>query len=1137
MSENSRVVLARAYRAYKEGDFSKARSLVGRVIQAEPQEPNAWYMVGLLSTTEKTKRQAFQKALSLDPQHKYARAALDAMQLPLDPDSFSAPTLYVASNQSAQADHQPRSAQPEPPPADAPRQPSNKVGWLLPALVIVAGIGLLVLLLLVLRSGSATDATPTALALAQVQPTAFDTLPPRTLPPTFTTVPTRTKPPTPTPKVETATPTRKIVWSTRPTATPTLPTATSIPPTPNNALTTLTPSPVVELGTAATGQFLLAGASDLYSVNADGSNFTSVIKESREALRLLNNYLDGPYFLDLRWSPQQQILAVVNYKLVIIDIGGGLLNTPNTNSLWVEQAVWSPDAKRIAFIAGTMRGDDNVDIYVMNIDGTDLRQITTTARPYYSLDWSPDGSRLMYIIRASESVGVYTLDPNGGEPHMLAPIKEPKEVRWSPDGKYILLNVWTDQHSSDPRVLIIDTNGTTIYTFSEAKDIHAMAWSPDGAYIACLMSDSGGYGLYTFPLTGGTPTRLISNLPLSNTLQWRTGTTGSTPSTVTLPNANDSVLFLKSVKNFYTGQSKSQLFLLTADGQQHQLTNFQEYVADPTWLPDGRIAFVAQGPRLPSRQGFNRYERPLRIFVMNIDGTDLHQLTTDDINADNIRTSQYGPAWSPDGQRVAYLNKGGGGAAIRVMNADGTNDRLLGKFKAYDEDLVEQLTWSPDGRFLAMRMFLLDGSVGMITIDVDSGQVRLLTDLSGSQPVWSPDGTQIVFAGSNNPSPYAQAPISIYMMDSEGRNPHRILNEQYKRINGITWSSDGQHLVFSGEKSDGSAELYMIQPDGSGLQALTHATEPGVTHNIPHWKPRPVSQSIQLATPTSTPVPELTGLIAFSSRMPANPSDQDVLCFARLNDLVAHCQHRTAGEYNLRWSPDGTRLAYDVGPLLTGAIFVVESNGELSRLTTMESAFSPAWSPDGKQIAFIGWGDRYQQLYVMNADGSNPHRITDLPLWYSLEDAMLTWSPDGNTLLLMFNSMTQGTYALNPDGSNFRQLNKQIGLSPVYSPDGQSIAFVSVDYSRIISRSIAVMNADGTNVRQLTFSEGDYANPTWSPDGKYLLFASTRGQERNTDPPCIYIMNADGTNMRKFNNLKGYNAAWTSATDGFTLPD
>jgi TolB protein len=140
------------------------------------------------------------------------------------------------------------------------------------------------------------------------------------------------------------------------------------------------------------------------------------------------------------------------------------------------------------------------------------------------------------------------------------------------------------------------------------------------------------------------------------------------------------------------------------------------------------------------------------------------------------------------------------------------------------------------------------------------------------------------------------------------------------------------------------------------------------------------------------------------------------------------------------WSAAGKRIVY-VHDQLQGT-----DGKDVTRLTR-EPAYDlhPAWSPDGKHIAFASGRTGRQKLFVMNADGSGPKKITD-------GEFLDSW--------------------------------------PAWSPDGKRIAFVS---NRTGNYDIWLVNADGTGLVNLTANPAQDTAPAWSPDGKKLAFISTRG--------------------------------------------
>src|SRR5207249_1342323 len=137
---------------------------------------------------------------------------------------------------------------------------------------------------------------------------------------------------------------------------------------------------------------------------------------------------------------------------------------------------------------------------------------------------------------------------------------------------------------------------------------------------------------------------------------------------------------------------------------------------------------------------------------------------------------------------------------------------------------------------------------------------------------------------------------------------------------------------------------------------------------------------------------------------------------------------------------------------------------------------APGWSPDGSQIAFVDFVDGRPEIFVMNADGSAPLRLTDN------RDVSPSWSPDGRQIAFM--SSRDGNaeiYVMNVDGSAVTRLttNSARDDEPSWSPDGRKIAFTS---NRDGNDEIYVMNADGSSQTRLTNNPTTDRSPTWSPE-------------------------------------------------------
>jgi Tol biopolymer transport system component len=217
------------------------------------------------------------------------------------------------------------------------------------------------------------------------------------------------------------------------------------------------------------------------------------------------------------------------------------------------------------------------------------------------------------------------------------------------------------------------------------------------------------------------------------------------------------------------------------------------------------------------------------------------------------------------------------------------------------------------------------------------------------------------------------------------------------------------------------------------------------------------------------------------------------------------------------WSPDGTKLAFDVQVQSEGGdteIYAVNADGSnLSKLTSTAGwNFLPAWSPDGSRIAYVHTSGYNHDIWVMDADGSNPVRLTHDPDL----DLNPTWSPDGGKLA--FESNRTGSpeiYVMNADGSRVSRQTNSPGFdgSPAWSPDGRRIAFVS-DRD---GPGIYLMESDGSDVRKLVESEQvGPAEPAWSPDGAHLAYTSSPGREMGV---AIYVIDLLSGHTRALTDL------------------
>ncbi len=241
-----------------------------------------------------------------------------------------------------------------------------------------------------------------------------------------------------------------------------------------------------------------------------------------------------------------------------------------------------------------------------------------------------------------------------------------------------------------------------------------------------------------------------------------------------------------------------------------------------------------------------------------------------------------------------------------------------------------------------------------------------------------------------------------------------------------------------------------------------------------------------------------------------------------------------------------------------GAIYVMAPDGsDVHRLTDTSDNDFPVWSPDGKKITFESLRAGYSQIYVMNADGTNQvnvsknHYYEDSPSW-TLDSKHIVFESSKDA----YAAESPQFYVMDADGSNRLQIARDLPIGaagPVLSPDSKQIVFVS-QYG---GWEIYVMDLNNKNVRKLVDGQfgpawspdslliASYGNltltsqavfvtnvrtgenqyltddsisassPSWSPDGKHIVFTAEQGQSHRAQ---IYVMNLDGSQQINISN-------------------
>jgi len=661
---------------------------------------------------------------------------------------------------------------------------------------------------------------------------------------------------------------------------------------------------------------------------------------------------NGPLVFVRSTSSSQ--LGVDNTEIEAASSNGiGVTNLTRTAAA-EDAPAWSADGTRVAFLrqsAGLEPGSGSASIsagvFTMSADGSNLREILRCpAAPcrISDLAWSPDAARIAFIADASKNSdgGVFpasaleVMNSDGSGRRVLCTYDRCDHAQgiaapaWSPDGTRI---AFSNQGVSrflgiglpQSWISVIRADGTGLRKLTEqncrlgSRDAKGCsffdsspAWSPDGAWVAFSRIGPGAAdrlgprgSLLEIVRPDGTSLRTLDTCLNSD------GCAGE-----------DALAWSPDGKRIaYAGAYNSWIQLVKLDGSGRvtlKTCGTQGCVRPtaPVWSPDGRqLAFLENAV-------------PPSVYVLRLDGSGLHRVAADVrcclawlpatsgvvVGSPPAPPPTASPSLGPEPGLIAFAWDRASpnedmAMDIYTIRTDGSHLTRLTDTTGFDGNPV----WSPDG---TMILFQSDRpgvkNTNVFVMNAAGSDQRALTDFSeGAGPArWAPDGRQIVFSGG------VGGGQAIFVMPVSGGTPHQ-LTQPNRNGGGFepSWSPDGSTIAFSDDLPGGAA-IYLMAPDGSNLRRL--ANLPG-SMEAARWLPG--------------------SWLAFS------------------------------------WFTSAGRSAYEIRLDGTG----------LRRLQgSAASSWYGASSPDGTEIVFSRqFGLQREALFRANADGSAPQRITKAPGTYS----------------------------------------------------------------------------------------------------------------------------------------------------------
>jgi TolB protein len=329
----------------------------------------------------------------------------------------------------------------------------------------------------------------------------------------------------------------------------------------------------------------------------------------------------------------------------------------------------------------------------------------------------------------------------------------------------------------------------------------------------------------------------------------------------------------------------------------------------------------------------------------------------------------------------------------------------------------------------------------------------------------STDASGMAFAGYladvHNPT----APLAlqkIYRGAATDADARRMAHQFADDIIGVLSGGQpgiAQTKIAYASERNGNKEIWVMDYDGANQQQVTHLKSISLT---PRWSPDATR-------------------IAFTCFAPYRGVTSAQICiYSTASDrLIAFPRYRGTNG-SPAWSPDGSEIAFMSSLNGDPEIYVSDTTGAHLRRITFAAGVStsPAWNPKtGKQMAFVSDRAGSPVLYLANSDGSDVEKLNLPDMGYVIDPA---WSPNGQLLAFSWRrpSGNYDIYAMDIVSRQLVELTRDAGRNerPSWAPDGRHIVFES---TRTGTRQIWSMLADGSQPHELTF-EGQNESPSWS---------------------------------------------------------
>ena len=502
--------------------------------------------------------------------------------------------------------------------------------------------------------------------------------------------------------------------------------------------------------------------------------------------------------------------------LITLDSSGG-----PTEGLWSPR--WSPDGQLIAFTARFPQRDQELGLYVIDANGGEPRRLGDSFAD--DLCWSPDGTSVTHVGDANGRLHIRSLADPAADLTLGDPLPRTTVLGgYSPDGEWLALDMRTERFGREMRdvwVMATDDGERFHVTDSPGTDANP-TWGPDGSlYFA---SDRGGsaniWKLDGEAITGG---RQPPGRMRPGTRRGRAQKALDEEPALAAP---EQVTFFTDVRVRYprlVGGGETIAFVAQS------VTNTIR-VADAARPDQSRAVVQGRHPQLSSR-GDRIYFKsdgglPEGIYVVSQTGGSPRRLVRGPLPG---APGMPGFQLSPDGEAIAYVGRTDGRRAILVVSSSGGTPRTLADLFGEDPTLP---AWSPDGERIAFT-----NGRGLFVVSLDGESTTRVAELAGWDGWslrWSPDGIRLAALGW--PGRDGQR-NHVFVMPAAGGDLVQLTpSAEWEYKEGLEWHPEGRALVYKYYDPGGDGDgLRMVSMDGRPTSIFID--EPATWDDVGRWAP------------------------------------------------------------------------------------------------------------------------------------------------------------------------------------------------------------------------------------------------------------------------------------------------------------